>query len=103
MLSATPDGETPALQRISLKAAGGGDFGTGTSNYSITEIVGEVGKEWIVERSGHEDVLEVRRAEVADEEIELSESLGWDVEPIFRRIWPGDGDWFNEWQTFPLV
>ncbi|KAF2447826.1 hypothetical protein P171DRAFT_429425 [Karstenula rhodostoma CBS 690.94] len=102
ILSAAPDGETPSLRRLSLKAAGGGDFGTGTSNYSITEIVEEVGKEWIVERSGHEEVLKVRRAEV-DEEIELSESLGWDVEPIFRRIWPGDGDWFDKWQAFPLV
>jgi hypothetical protein len=103
ILSAAPDGETPSLQHLSLKATGGGNFGTGTSNYAITEIVEEVGEEWIVEKSSHEDVLEVRRAEVDNEEIELSESLGWDVEPIFRRIWPGDGDWFDEWQAFPLV
>ncbi|PSN60798.1 hypothetical protein BS50DRAFT_681362 [Corynespora cassiicola Philippines] len=101
--SAAPDGETPSLQRLSLKAAGGGNFGTSTINGSIAEIVEEVGREWIVERSGYEDVLEVRRAEVDDEEIERSESLGWDVEPILRRVWPGDGVWFNEWQAFPLV
>jgi hypothetical protein len=103
ILSATPDRETPSLQRLSLKAAGGGNFGTGTSNGGISEIVREVGKEWIVERSGHEDALSVRRAEVDDEGIELWETLSWDVEPIFRRVWPGDGDWFNEWQAFPLV
>jgi hypothetical protein len=103
IISVTPGGQTPSLQRLSLKAAGGRNFGTGTSNYSITEIVEEVGKEWIVEKSAHEDVLEVRRAEVNDEETDLSDSLGWDVELIFRRIWPGDGDWFNEWQAFPLV
>jgi hypothetical protein len=103
IISVTSDGETPSLQRFSLKAAGGGNFGTGTSNHSITEIVEEVGKKWIVERSGHKDVLGVRRAEVDDEEIELSESLGWYVELIFRKIWPGDGAWFNEWQAFPLV
>ena len=69
--------------------------GFGTSNYSITKIVEDVGKEWIVERSSPKDGLEVRRAQTDDEEMELPESLGQDVDPIFRRIWPGDGNWFN--------
>ena len=43
------------------------------------------------------DFLEVRRAQVDDREIELSESLGWDVEPIFRKISPGERYQFNEW------
>ena len=103
ILSATPDGQTPSLKQLSLRAASGGNFGTVSYNYSITEIVEEVGREWIVERSGREDGLEVRRAEAAGEETELSDSLGWDVEPIFRRIWPGEGDWFKEWRAFPLV
>lgn len=103
ILSAIPDAKSPSLRRLALRAAGGGDFGTGSTNYSITEIVEEVGREWIVERPGHGDSLEVHRVEVNDEERELSEVLGWDVEPMFRRIWPGDGDWFNEWHAFPLV
>ncbi|KAI1466804.1 uncharacterized protein F4812DRAFT_67326 [Daldinia caldariorum] len=115
VLSATPEGETPSLQRLSLKATRGGHFGTSALNGGISWIAREVGKEWIVERSGHDDVLEVRRAEVDDEEevVELSESesesasltweLPWDIKPIFRRIWPGDGDWINEWHAFPLV
>lgn len=64
----------------------------------------EVGREWVVETSGH-DGLEVRRVGVyaGDMDYELSESLGWDVEPIFRRIWPGDRDCASSWQAFPLV
>lgn len=103
ILSATPVGKTPSLQRLSLKAVGGGNFGTSTSNYSITEIVEEVGKEWIVERSGNENILEARRPQVGNDGIGLVDSLGWDVEPIFRRIWPGDGYWFNDWRAFPLA
>jgi hypothetical protein len=56
-----------------------------------------------VERFGNDGVLDVRCAEVNGEGFEPWEDLGWDVEPIFRSIWPGDGDWFNEWQAFPSV
>jgi hypothetical protein len=45
VISATPEGETSCLQRLSLKAVGGGHFGTSTTNGSITEIVKEVGRE----------------------------------------------------------
>jgi len=72
-------------------------------NGVVTEIVEEVGREWIVEKSGYDDVLQLRRVELDDEWFELCDSFSWDVEPVFRSIWPGDGDWFDEWHAFPLA
>jgi hypothetical protein len=113
IVSGAQDGKTPALQRLALKAAGAGDFGTSTEDMSITEIAEEIGKEWVVERCGDDDVLEVRRVGGDHVRIRLEDEdededygppvLVWGLEPIFRRIWPGDGDWHDEWHAFPLV
>jgi hypothetical protein len=100
-----------------VKADGAGGFGTGTWDLAITKIAEEIGKEWVVERCGDGNVLEVRRVKGDDMEVELEDEdedededencgppvLAWSVKPIFRRIWPGDGDWHDEWHVFPLV
>ncbi|PVH93868.1 hypothetical protein DM02DRAFT_732867 [Periconia macrospinosa] len=99
ILSGTPDGETPSLRRLSLKASS-----ENPSIYSgVGEVAEEIGREWVVERSGLDEVVEVRRVEVDDERFELPEWPTYDVELVFRSIWPGDGNWFNEWHSFPLI
>ena len=45
IVSATPDGETYYFKRLSLRIMGNGSFRKGIFNYSITEIMEEVGKE----------------------------------------------------------
>jgi hypothetical protein len=69
--------------------------------FSIEDVFKEIKRECIVERSEDRHSVDVRRAEVDDTGGKLMDWLAWHIEPIFRRIWPGDGDWYNEWQAFP--
>ncbi|KAF2998834.1 hypothetical protein E8E13_002620 [Curvularia kusanoi] len=110
IISGTPDGETSSLRRLSLKAAGGGYWGENTRDSGVQMIVKEIGRGWVVERSDHNDVLEIRReerreelADDDDERCDLYDSSACQSEPIFRKIWPGNGDWWEEWHAFPLV
>lgn len=48
-----------------------------------------------MERYGHDDVLGVRCVEV-DDAFELCDAPSWDFKPVFRSIWSGNGDWFDE-------
>lgn len=103
ILSGTPEGRTSSLRRLSLKADGGGSFGTSTHNRMVNMIADEVGRKLIVERSGDGDEgLAVHRVEVDTWWLEPGDELTSSVEPVFRSIWPGEGDWWNEWNAFPL-
>jgi hypothetical protein len=103
ILSGAPEGRTPSLRRLSLKSEGGGSFGTSTHNGSISMIADEVGREWVVELSGDGEGLEVRCVGEVNEYLEPGDELNSDVGPVFRSIWPGEGDWWNEWHAFPLI
>lgn len=99
------------LEELVLVPVGGGNFGTGSSLSTITDVVREVGRCWRLKRNVRDD----RRDEIVVEELRNPEGmpsgsgreLGRDVEPIFRRIWPGGGrgcgDWTQDWRSWPLA
>jgi hypothetical protein len=103
ILSGAPEGRTPSLRRLSLKSEGGGRFGTSTHLGSISMIADEVGREWVVELSGEGEGLQVRCVGEVNEYLEPGDELNSDVGPVFRSLWPGEGDWWNEWHAFPLM
>lgn len=99
------------LEELVLVPLGGGNFGTGSSLSTVTDVVREVGRCWRLKRNVRDD----RRDEIVVEELRNPDGmpsgggrdLGRDVEPIFRRIWPGGGrgcsDWKHDWQSWPLA
>lgn len=100
IVSASPD---PPLQQLSLRSRNSGDWGTGSFDGSFALIVEEIGRKWVATRAKRQEEVIFRRAEREGPELEEGHTLSWDLEPIFRRVWPGDGDWFEEWHAFPLV
>jgi hypothetical protein len=108
--AARPPGSL-VLEELELLPTGGGNFGTPSSLSTITNVVRHVGRCWHLERNVRDD----RRDEIVIEPLEDARGmhsdkggdLGWDVMPIFRRIWPGahggDSDWRDDWRSWPLT
>ncbi len=100
------------LERLKLRVRGGGCFGDNSMLCSISDVVGHLGRSWLLERNPRDDrpdelvATELGRQEREAKESEYPISLGWDVEPIFRKIWPKrgkeDGDWRDDWHSWPL-
>lgn len=103
ILSGAPEGRAPSLRWLSLKSEGGGSFGSSTHHGGISMIAAEVGREWVIELSGDGEGLEVRCVGEVNEYLEPGDELSEDVGAVFRRIWPGEGDWWNEWHAFSLI
>ena len=103
ILSGVPESRTSSLHYLSIKAEGGGYFGISTISGGIDEVVREVGKEWVVQRSGDGEGIEVRCVGEINEYFEPGDELASDIGHVFRSIWPGEGDWWDEWHAFPLV
>jgi len=109
--TAKPRGALP-LERLRLRMTGGGCFGDSSMLSSIEDVVGHLGRSWLLERNPRDDhrnelvATELGRQEREAKEAVYPMSLGWKVAPIFRRIWPErwkeGGDWRNDWQSWPL-
>ena len=98
-----PESRISSLRYLSIKAEGGRYFGISTISGGIDEVVREVGKEWVVQRSGEGEGIEVRCVGEINEYFEPGDELASDIGHVFRSIWPGEGDWWDEWHAFPLV
>ena len=56
-----------------------------------------------MQRSGEGEGIEVRCVGEINEYFEPGDELASDIGHVFRSIWPGEGDWWDEWHAFPLV
>lgn len=100
------------LERLKLRVTGEGCFGDSFMLSSIEDVVGHLGRSWLLKRNPRDDHRhELVATELGRQEREAKESvhlisLGWNVEPIFRRIWSkrwkADGDWRDDWHSWPL-
>ncbi len=111
-ISTTKTSGALPLERLKLRVTDGGCFGDSFMLSSIEDVVGHLDRSWLLERNSRDDHRhELVATELERQEIEAKESvhlisLGWDVEPIFQRIWPErwkeDGDWRDDWHSWPL-
>lgn len=95
--------KTSRLRYMSLAAEGGASVGGAGLDMSISAVVEEVGRRWIVERPlpNCDANVEARRDKAERER--TVEDLDYDTEAVFRSVWPDrGGDCFHEWHAFPL-
>lgn len=72
-------------------------------DFDLGNVVREVGRRWVVRRQSNGADLKAQRDELESDVWEPPEVLGLQIEPILRTIWPDKGgDWFHEWEAFPL-
>lgn len=115
-----PPGRENGLRSLKLHTTGGGLFGSGGTMGHIEEVVGNLGRSWLIEASprdykGHRAVVvkelgsEARKTRDADYRLEDEASLPpHSAVHILRRIWPrttdvkGASDWRRDWKGLPL-
>lgn len=115
-----PPGREDGLRSLKLHTTGGGVFGSGGTMGHIEEVVGNLGRSWLIEASprdykGHRAVVvkelgsEARKTRDADYRLEDEASLpSHSAVHILRRIWPrttdvkGASDWRRDWKGLPL-
>jgi len=126
-------GKTPQdlpLNSLRLRAYGGGYFGFPGENVHLVaqglpDVIEEIGHSWRISRHPRDDCpgqLVAKDLTSGNPNAQSNYELGpeglmnggqwledqpgvlgkW-MEPVFRRLWPGEGDWRQEWHSFPLV
>ncbi|KAH7397986.1 hypothetical protein BKA64DRAFT_745528 [Cadophora sp. MPI-SDFR-AT-0126] len=115
-------GKKPGAQRLETLQVfirGGGFFGEPNVHhpadaYGVMEVVSRIAKAWKLARNftGNLEVKEIDRCDewgdglATGRTIRLSDPdqdiLTAQVEPVVRRLWPGSGNWLEEWHSFPL-
>ncbi|KAK0104902.1 hypothetical protein ONS95_005167 [Cadophora gregata] len=107
------------LESLQLSINGGGFFGEPNLPFpadvcGVPEVVDRIAKTWMVESGdmGGVKVTELDTGVDWDNGLENGTSIGLhdriqdvlavQVEPVFRRLWPGNGNWLDEWHSFPL-
>lgn len=74
----------------------------------IGQCLRELERSWLCELNPRDDcigecvVKEIIQQSPLDPPYPASGPLDLDIEPIFRDIWPGNGDWREEWHSLPL-
>ncbi|KAG4439215.1 hypothetical protein IFR05_005306 [Cadophora sp. M221] len=116
--SAKPPG-AQRLDSLRLSIHGGAFFGEPNLPYpadanGVLEVVRRIEKAWMLERSdiGTLEVRELGGESDYYQGLNGLSSTRWmdreqevltaQVEPIVRKLWPGDGNWLHEWHSFPL-
>ncbi|PVH78674.1 hypothetical protein DL98DRAFT_516505 [Cadophora sp. DSE1049] len=115
-------GKAPGAQRLEslqMSINGGGFFGEPNVHHpadacGVQEVISRIAKMWMLER-GDMGKLEVREMDRGDDWNNGLEDQTWirlndrtqdvltaQVEPVVRRLWPGSGNWLDEWHSFPL-
>ena len=112
-------GPVRPLQSLKITTQGGASFGHNSYNMAVSDIIHNLARSYLLERSARDDSdayscrelgersRKARDAKQIQHEGEMKEKwgerkMGTEME-IFRRIWPSKGGgWRDEWSSWPL-